>query len=122
MRVALVTAPIDVAALLAEVTVPSSGATALFLGTVREVNEGRAVEGIDYSAYESMALREMTAIAREASETFGTEHVVIEHRLGFLALAEASVAIAVSHPRRAPAMEAMRYAIEELKRRVPIWK
>lgn len=122
MRTALVQGPIDVAALLAEVTAASSGATTLFLGTVREVNEGRAVAGIDYSAYESMAQRELTAIARETCEAYGTEHVVIEHRLGYLALTDVSVAIAVSHPRRAPAMDAMRFAIEELKRRVPIWK
>ncbi len=122
MRVALVRAPIDVATLLAEVSASSSGATSLFLGTVREVNDGRAVEGIDYSAYEAMALREMEAIAREACERFDTPHVVMEHRIGYLALTDASIAIAVSHPRRAPAMDATRYVIEEVKKRVPIWK
>ena len=122
MRVALVRAPIDVATLLAEVSASSSGATSLFLGTVREVNDGRAVEGIDYSAYEAMALREMEAIAREACERFETPNVVMEHRIGYLALTDASIAIAVSHPRRAPAMDATRYVIEEVKKRVPIWK
>lgn len=122
MRVALVQGPIDVSRVLADVSVPSSGATTLFLGTVREVNEGRPVVGIDYSAYESMAKREMETIARETTERFGTPHVVIEHRVGYLALTDVSVAIAVSHPRRSPAMDAMRYAIEELKKRVPIWK
>jgi len=122
MRATLVHQPIDVAALLAEVNAASSGASALFLGTVREVNDGRAVAGIDYSAYETMAQRELEAIARETRDAFATDHVVIEHRLGYLALTEVSVAIAVSHPHRAPAMDAMRFAIEELKRRVPIWK
>lgn len=122
MRVALVRAPIDVAALLAEVSDATSGATSLFIGTVRDVNDERAVEGIDYSAYDAMALREMEVIAREAVERFGTSHVVVEHRLGYLALTEASIAIAVSHPRRAPAMDATRYVIEEIKKRVPIWK
>jgi molybdopterin synthase catalytic subunit len=122
MRVALVHRPIDAAALLAEVAADECGASTLFVGTVRDVNEGRPVTGIDYSAYEAMAVREMEAIAREAAEKFGTPHVVVEHRLGALGVRDASVVIAVSHPRRAPAMDASRFVIEELKRRVPIWK
>lgn len=122
MRIALVQRPIDVAALLAEVSSASSGATTLFLGTVRDVNEGRAVSGIDYSAYDTMAVREMQRIAAEAMERFGTPHIVLEHRVGFLALTDVSIAIAVSHARRAPAMDASRFVIEEVKRRVPIWK
>jgi molybdopterin synthase catalytic subunit len=122
MRVALVPGPIEIPALLAEVSSVSSGATTLFLGTVRAVNEGRAVEGIDYSAYEGMARRELETIAREAVERFGTPHVVVVHRLGFLSLGDASIAIVVSHARRSPAMDAARYVIEEVKKRVPIWK
>lgn len=122
MRVALVTAPIDTAALLAEVSVASSGATSLFLGTVRDTHDGREVRGIDYSAYEAMALKEMEAIVSDAVARFGTPHVVMEHRLGFLALREASIAIVVAHPRRGPAMDASRYVLEEVKKRVPIWK
>jgi molybdopterin synthase catalytic subunit len=122
MRVAIVERPLDPAALLREVESHSSGAAVLFVGTVREVNEGRAVTGIEYSAYGGMALRELEAIAAEAVERFDTPHVVVEHRLGELGLGEASVAIAISHPRRAPAMDGARFVIEELKRRVPIWK
>ena len=122
MRVAIVERPLDPATLLGEVESHASGAAVLFVGTVREVNEGRAVTGIDYSAYRGMAQRELEAIAAEAVERFGTPHVVVEHRLGVLGLGEASVAIAISHERRAPAMDGARYLIEELKRRVPIWK
>ena len=122
MRTALVRVPIDVAHLVAEVADHGTGATTLFLGTVRDVNEGRAVTGIEYRAYEPMAARELDAIAREAAERFGTTRLVVEHRLGTLGLGEASVAIAVAHARRAPALDAQRYVIEELKRRVPIWK
>ena len=122
MRAAIVERPLDPAALLREVESPASGAAVLFVGTVREVNEGRAVTGIDYSAYRAMAQREMEAVAAEAVERFGTTHVVVEHRLGSLGLGDASVVIAISHPRRAPAMDGARYVIEELKRRVPIWK
>jgi molybdopterin synthase catalytic subunit len=122
MRADVVERPIDPGALLREVASHGSGATSIFVGTVREVNEGRAVTGIDYSAYAGMALRELRAIAAEAGERFGTPHVVVEHRIGALGLGEASVAIAVSHARRAPAMDASRYVIEQIKRRVPIWK
>lgn len=122
MRAELHDRPIDVGALVAEVQAVSNGATVLFVGTVREVNDDRAVTGIDYSAYVGMARRELAAIAAEAVERFGTPHVVVEHRLGHLTLGDASVAIAIAHPRRAPAYEASRYVIEQLKRRVPIWK
>lgn len=122
MRSALVTGPIDLEAVRAEVANHGTGATVLFVGTVRDVNDDRAVTGIDYRAYEAMATRELERIVAEAAERFGTPHIVCEHRLGTLALGDASVAIAVAHPRRSPAFDAARYIIEELKRRVPIWK
>ena len=122
MRTALVDHPLDPTALLDEVSDVGSGASTLFVGTVRRSNQGRAVTGIDYSAYAPMAEAEMRRIAEEAAARFGTAHVVIEHRLGTLTLGEASIAIAVSHERRAAAMDAQRYIIEEFKARVPIWK
>jgi molybdopterin synthase catalytic subunit len=122
VRSALVHGPIDVAALLAESTSVANGAVILFLGVVRDVNDGRAVTGIDYSAYPAMAEREMASIVREASERFETSDVIVEHRVGTLGLGDASVAIVVAHARRAQAYDASRYVIEELKRRVPIWK
>lgn len=122
MRSAIVHQPIDVAALLAEVAATSNGATVLFTGSVRELSEGRSVSGIDYDAYETMAGEELARIVREAAERFGSTHVVAEHRVGSLALGEVSVAIAVGHPRRAPAFEAARYVIEEIKLRLPVWK
>lgn len=122
MRASLVTAPLDPARLLQEVAAATNGAAILFVGTVREVNEGRAVTGIDYSAYSAMARRELEAIVAEAAARFDTGHVVVEHRLGTLAVGDASVAIAVAHPRRGAAYDASRFVIEELKRRVPIWK
>ncbi len=122
MRTAIVDHPIDPAALVAEVARDANGATLLFLGTVRDVNDGRGVTGIEYSAYRSMADREMAAIVADASRQFGTGDIVVEHRLGVLALGEASVGIVVAHPRRSQAYEASRFIIEELKKRVPIWK
>ena len=122
MRTAVVDRPIDVAALVAEVAAHANGAVSLFIGTVRDVNDGRAVEAIEYNAYAPMAEREMADIAREAAAQFGTTHITMEHRTGYVALGQASVAIAVAHAHRAPAMDASRWIIEQLKVRVPIWK
>jgi molybdopterin synthase catalytic subunit len=113
---------IDPAALLRAVAAPAHGAVLLFLGVVRDVNDGRQVTGIEYSAYEAMAARELAAIASEAIARFGAVDVAVEHRLGDLALEEASVGIAVAHAHRGEAYDASRWIIEELKRRVPIWK
>ena len=122
MRSALLDRAIDLAELLREVGDSRNGATILFVGTVRDVNDGRVVTGMEYSAYHSMAERELNEIVREASAEFGTRDIVVEHRLGTLELGDASVAIAVAHPHRGAAYDASRYVIEQLKRRVPIWK
>jgi molybdopterin synthase catalytic subunit len=122
MRTAIVDHVLDPAALLAEVADTASGASTLFVGTVRRTNVGRAVTGIDYSAYGPMAEKELAAIVAEAVAEFGTERIVVEHRIGTLTLGEASIIIAVSHERRAGAMDAQRFLIEEIKKRVPIWK
>ncbi len=122
MYTAIVDSPIDAAQLLARVSNHANGAVLLFVGTVRDVNDGRGVSGMEYSAYRAMAERELADIAREAAEQFGTDDVAVEHRLGTLALGESSVAIAVAHPHRGAAYDASRYLIEQLKKRVPIWK
>lgn len=119
---AVVDQPIDTASLVRAVADPGAGATALFLGTVRNVHAGRSVTGIDYHAYAAMATRQLAAIVAEASQRYGTCGIAAEHRVGYLALGEISVAIAASHERRAPAFAAARYVIEEIKRRLPIWK
>ncbi len=121
---ALVHAPIDVPGLLALVASPAAGATACFLGTVRNVNDARRVTGIEYSAYEEMAQRELRAIVAEAAARGDSvaPSIAVEHQLGELSLGDISVAIVVSHAHRAPALDACRYIIEEIKKRVPIWK
>jgi molybdopterin synthase catalytic subunit len=118
----LVRTPIDPLALVRAVSSPKNGAVILFLGAVRQVNEGRDVTGIDYAAYEGMALRELQAIVEEGATRFGTADVVVEHRLGELQIEEISVGIAVGHAHRDSAYAVSRWVIEELKRRVPIWK
>lgn len=122
IRTAIVRRAIDLAALLAEVEDTANGATLVFLGQVREVNDGRLVTGIEYSAYDEMAARELAAIATECASAFGIAHLAIEHRLGALKLGETSIAIALAHPHRAAAYDASRFVIEEVKRRLPIWK
>jgi molybdopterin synthase catalytic subunit len=118
----LVRAPIDPSAIIRDVSNPANGAVLLFLGAVRQVNDGRDVTGIDYAAYEAMAQRELESIVVEAAERYGTADVAVQHRLGELAIEEVSVAIAVGHAHRDEAYAVSRFVIEELKRRVPIWK
>lgn len=122
MRAEIVDRPIDVAAISQEAAAAAHGAISVFIGTVRDENEGRAVTGLEYSAYEPMAARELEIIVHEAAARFGTQAIVVEHRLGTLAVGDVSLAIAAAHARRANAMDATRYIVEQLKRRVPIWK
>ncbi|MEO8576018.1 MAG: molybdenum cofactor biosynthesis protein MoaE [Gemmatimonadales bacterium] len=122
MHVSLVRVAIDIASLAATVAKDTNGATAVFVGTVRSSNEGRPVTGIEYSAYDEMAEREMVSILTEASQKFGIAEAVIEHRLGTLHVGDASIGVAVAHPHRGEAMDALRYIVDETKRRAPIWK
>jgi molybdopterin synthase catalytic subunit len=122
MRSAIVDRTIHACALLEEVASTRNGATILFVGTVREENDGSPVSGLDYSAYQDMAERELSDIVGETAAKFETKDIVVEHRIGSLELGEASVAIVVAHPHRGAAFDASRYIIEELKKRLPIWK
>jgi molybdopterin synthase catalytic subunit len=119
---AIVDEPIDAASMVERVSRSGNGAIVTFLGTVREVNEGREVSGIEYTAYRSMAERVLATIVEEAAALADSNDVAVEHRLGALEVGEISVAVAVAHPHRARAFEVARYVIEELKQRVPIWK
>ena len=121
-RSSVITREIYPASLINEVASPEHGAISVFIGTVREVNEGRAVSAIEYSAYKSMADAELERILDEAEERFGVSALVVEHRIGLLGPGDVSVALAAAHAHRAPALDCTRYVIEEIKKRVPIWK
>jgi molybdopterin synthase catalytic subunit len=108
--------------LLAEVSSPACGGTCAFLGTVRNGPEEHGVTAIEYSAYEAMVELELGRIVSEAQERWAGARLALRHRLGRIPAGEASIAIAVAAPHRAQAFEACRYVIEEVKRRVPIWK
>lgn len=121
-RAAIVTHEIKPAALMAEVQSREFGAISVFAGTVRETNDGRSVTAIDYSAYTSMAESELAGILAEAEDRFGVTAIIVEHRVGALALGDVSVAIVAAHAHRAPALDSTRFVIEEIKKRLPIWK
>jgi molybdopterin synthase catalytic subunit len=99
-----------------------AGAVCVFLGVVRDVNDGHAVERLEYQAYDSMARAELERIAREIeSATLGVR-VAALHRTGSLAIGEIAVVCAASAPHRSEAFLATRALIEAIKARVPIWK
>jgi molybdopterin synthase catalytic subunit len=118
--VGLTRAPIDPLALQA--AAPADGAVCLFLGVVRDHNEGRAVVALEYEAYEEMALPLMAEIEAELRRRWPVSDVRLVHRLGALRVGEISVAVAVASPHRAEAFAACREGIDTLKARVPIWK
>lgn len=122
IRASVQTETISPEAVLADVGSDEHGAALLFLGVVRNHAEGRSVRGMHYDAYEAMAETVLREIATEASERLGTDAVSVVHRTGDLGVGEVSVAIAVSSPHRAEAYDASRYVIEEIKKRLPVWK
>ena len=122
IRSAIVDRPIDVSSLIDQARSNDAGAVSIFLGTVREASDGRAVTLLEYEAYQSMAEGELAGIIAEAVSRFGVTSLVAEHRVGDLDVGEVSVAIASSHAHRAAAIDCTRFVIEEIKKRVPIWK
>jgi molybdopterin synthase catalytic subunit len=117
----LVNDPIDAGALLTQVQSPSRGGTAFFLGTVRDHHGGREVARLEYSAYSPMVEAECQRIVAEAESQWDVT-VALQHRVGELAVGDIAVAIAAAAAHRDEAFLACRYVIEEVKRRLPIWK
>jgi molybdopterin synthase catalytic subunit len=113
---------IDPMAVLSLVGSPADGAAILFLGTVREENDGRSVSGMSYDAFVEMAEPVLREIAVEAAERAGSDRIAVVHRIGELRIGEVSVAIAVSSAHRAESFDAARYVIEQIKVRLPVWK
>jgi molybdopterin synthase catalytic subunit len=100
----------------------AAGAINVFLGVVRDNNLGRSVSYLNYEAYPSMAEKVMTEIACEAKERFRFEDVAVMHRTGRLEIGETSLLIAVSCGHRAASFEAGQWLVDEVKKRVPVWK
>ena len=123
IRVTVGDAPIDAAGLIAEVGRPESGATVLFLGTVRDHSPGKeGVTHLDYEVYPEQVEPKIREVVDEAVARWSVIAVAVEHRSGRVALEEASVAVAVSAAHRADAFAAAAYIIDQLKTRAPIWK
>jgi molybdopterin synthase catalytic subunit len=120
--IAIVDGPIDVAAVTAAAGDPGNGAVLVFLGVGRNSFDGRGVTELRYEAYAEMAVPVMQQIAAEIAEKWPGARVAMVHRTGVVAIGEASVVIAVGTPHRGECYEASRYAIEQLKARVPVWK
>jgi molybdopterin synthase catalytic subunit len=115
-------AALDAAAMTAAAARPDCGAIVSFLGTTRNHHAGRAVERLEYEAYEPMALAALERIEREACTRFEIASCAIAHRLGEVPPAEASVVVVVASAHRGAAFDAGRWVMDELKRTVPIWK
>ncbi len=114
---------LDTAAAAAFVGTPASGASVVFLGTVRDHAPGKTgVTHLEYEAYEGVVEPKITAIVAEARERWPLHKVAALHRVGSLAVGEISVAVAASSAHRADAFDGARYVIDELKKRAPIWK
>jgi molybdopterin synthase catalytic subunit len=118
----LVREPIDPGTLIVHLRAPEDGAIVTFDGFVRNQSHNRRTLYLDYEAYEPMALAKMREIAAQLYEKYRIHRLAIVHRLGRLEIGETSVFIAVSAPHRAAAFDACRFAIDTLKRTVPIWK
>jgi molybdopterin synthase catalytic subunit len=114
--------PINLQELVDCVTDPEAGAIATFIGTTRNNNEGRKVIALDYEAYPQMAEKELTRLGEEARRKWQICRMAIVHRVGPVQITEPSVMIAVSAAHREAAFAACRFAIEEIKKTVPIWK
>lgn len=114
--------PIDLNELVRYVADAEAGAIVPFIGTTRNNNEGRKVIALDYDGYPEMAEKELARIGAEAKNQWSICKMAIVHRLGPVQIGEASVIIVVSSAHRDAAFAASRFAIEEIKKTVPIWK
>ncbi len=118
----LATAPIDPAALREKLRQPGAGACIIFEGWVRDLNEGQAVNALEYEAFAPLAEKEGARILDEARAQFSLFGALAVHRVGLLQLGDMAVWVGVTAAHRDAAYQASRYIIDELKARVPIWK
>lgn len=121
-RVIIQTENIDAAILTTQLGSAEDGAVVTFIGRARNNSMGKGVDHLDYEIYNSMAIKELHKIADEALAKWPITTCIIVHRYGSIAIGEASVFIGVSSPHRKEAYESSSYLIDEIKRRVPVWK
>lgn len=114
--------PIDFAAVTERVRSPHAGAICSFLGTTRDLTDGKVTATLDYEAYPAMAFKKLNDLEAEARRRWPIVEAAIVHRVGRVDPGEISVVVAVSTPHRADAFEACRWLMDTLKADVPIWK
>lgn len=114
--------PIDVQEILRAVQTPEAGAIDIFIGTARNHSNGKHVLSLEYEAYEPMALKLMERLAEKSRSKWSIHKIAIVHRVGKVDIGQPSVVVAVSASHRKEAFEACQYAIDKLKKDVPIWK
>ena len=102
--------------------ITGAGAVVDFWGIVRPLEDGRKIEGIDYEAHDEMAEHQLKRIADQAIQRFGLKRVIVHHRIGFVAVDEASLFLRVASPHRSEGFRASEWIVDELKKKVPIWK
>ncbi len=102
--------------------VADAGAVVDFWGVVRPLEDGREIDGIDYDAHQEMAEHQLKRIAEQAAERFGLIFVIIHHRTGFIAVGESSLFLRVASSHRSEGFRASQWIVDELKKKVPIWK
>ena len=100
----------------------TAGAVVDFWGAVRGLEDGRQIEGIEYEAHRAMAEHQLGLVAEAAVKKFRLEQVIVHHRIGFVGTGEASLFLRVGAEHRSAGFEASQWIVDELKRRVPIWK
>ena len=120
--VILTNLPIDASAVLADVASYEAGAVVLFLGTTREFTQGRRTQSLDYECYPEMAEKKLAELEAEARRRWPLTGCSIVHRLGHMDIGETSVAVIVTSSHRRASFDACHYAIDKLKKTVPIWK
>jgi len=122
-KLARITArPINHSEILRAVKDDAAGGTVLFLGTIRDRNEGKAVESLEYEVYKEMAEKRMAELETMVMKKWPIKKIAMVHRYGRLSIGEVSVAVAVSSEHRAEAFEAGKFAIDTIKRKLPLWK
>lgn len=127
VRAEILDSPLDVGSAIAEASVPSCGAIASFVGTVRESasvgsNVDKPVTRLEYEAHPKLAREKLEEIAAQAAEKWSLQRVIALHRVGVCELAEPTVVVVCAAAHRAEALDACRWLIDELKATVPIWK
>jgi molybdopterin synthase catalytic subunit len=114
--------PIDYVKEVESARGPSSGAVVLFLGTVRDLSEGRSVKGLDYETYPPMALSKLNEIVADAWSRWPLNHAGVVHRYGRLELGEIAVSVTTASAHRAEAFAAAEWIMDTIKEVAPIWK